>query len=260
VQENESKNPELSCVDPGAIQEWEMDAYAEGEALPHVVEHLNRCPACRAKLGANLEFERRLRQALHRFDCPSPDLLRDYYWGYLPAEQQREVRDHLAWCPHCADELSELGEFMAAERAELADSLLARARQAAARVGLVIAQLVSPDPRLASALRGEAMDVLLFEAGDLALSIHSEQAESGTYTLLGQVLSLPVESSAEDYVRLTGYEEGEETMEAIPAVQAAIDANGDFTLSNLRPGTYQLVVSLADRRIVVPNLVLKAEP
>jgi anti-sigma factor RsiW len=260
VQENESKNPELSCVDPGAIQEWEMDAYAEGEALPHVVEHLNRCPACRAKLEANLGFERRLRQALHRFDCPSPDLLRDYYWGYLPAGQQREVRDHLAWCPHCADELSELGESMAVEKAELADSLLARAQQAAARVGLIVAQLVSPDPRLASALRGEAREVLLFEAGDLALSIHSEQAESGAYTLWGQALSLPVESSAEDYVRLTGYEEGEEAMEAIHAVQAAIDANGVFTLADLRPGTYQLVVSLADQRMVVPNLMLKAEP
>jgi hypothetical protein len=48
--------------------------------------------------------------------------------------------------------------------------------------------------------------------------------------------------------------------ESVDPVQTPLGANGGFTLPDLGPGVYQLVVCLPDRRIVVPTLALKAEP
>jgi len=249
---------ELNCIDPGAIQDWELEAYADGEAPPRVVEHLERCPACRARLAEQVAFERRLRHSLYRFDCPSPDLLRDYHWGYLPTAERRRVEAHLETCPHCAAELADLAGFVTVERTSPSSALLARARQAAAQARLVVARLVSPGPCLAPALRGETREVLLFDAEGFALSVNLEQEDTGAYTLFGQVLSPvspapPVYGGAVGYARLTAREEG------MAPVQTPLDANGGFALPDLRPGVYQLVVRLPEQRIVVPTLALKTE-
>lgn len=250
---------ESKCVDPGAIQDWELEAYADGDVSPHVVEHLSRCPACRAWLAEALSLEGRLRQALYRLNCPSPDTLRDYYWRYLAAEQQRQVEHHLDRCPHCTAELAELKEFVTAERAESSDTLLSRAQQVAARLRLVVARIVSPARRPVLTLRGQTRDVLLFSAGDTALSVNLEQETTGAYTLFGQVLSPPAALSSGDRVRLTAYRGAKEPQETTTPVQVPLNANGGFAVPNLRSGVYQLVVCLSNRRIVVPTLKLKAE-
>ena len=53
---------ELNCVDIKAIQDWELEACADGKAPAHVLEHLKRCPACRARLIENLAAEHQLCQ------------------------------------------------------------------------------------------------------------------------------------------------------------------------------------------------------
>ncbi|MBN1139791.1 MAG: hypothetical protein JXM73_24685 [Anaerolineae bacterium] len=269
--------PQLNCIDPGAIQAWELDAYADGQNLPHVAAHLAQCPACRARLEADRAFEARVQDALYRFDCPSPDLLRAYSWGDLPAGQQKQLQGHLAQCPRCADELAEITKalYPADTRRSVdesvgwrasASTLLARAGQAAAQAGVAIAQLVSrlssgpPAPRLVPVWRGQAGETLLFEADEVAVSINLEQDRTGAYALSGQVLSASADLLPQDYARLTGYE-GANALQpadaAYSAAEAKIDINGVFIFPNLRPGAYQLVLSLADRRIVIPSLVLE---
>jgi predicted anti-sigma-YlaC factor YlaD len=255
---------ELDCIDPGAVHDWELEACADGEAPPHVFEHLERCPACRARVREHAALERLLRQALYRFDCPSPDLLRDYHWRYLPTDERRRVEAHLETCPHCTEELADLADLMTAERAQPSQTLLDQARQAAARVRLAVAQLVSPglspetavrlDVRSAMALRGDTQEMLLFDAEGVMVSVNLEQEHTGAYTLFGQVLLPEPAVVAGGHVRLTAREEG------MAPAQAVLDANGGFTLPDLCPGVYQLVVCLPDRRIVVPTLALKAEP
>jgi hypothetical protein len=245
---------ELDCTDPGAIQDWELETCADGEAPPHVVAHLARCPACRARAREHAPLERRLRQALYRYDCPSPDALRDYHWGYLPADERRPVEAHLETCPHCAAELADMAGFVTAERAQPSETLLARARQAAAQAHLVVARLFSPGLSPVLALRGDTRDVLLFDAEGVALSVNLEQEHTGAYTIFGQVLSPEPVALASGYARLTAQEE------PVDPVRTPLDANGGFTLPDLRPGVYQLVVCLPGRRIVVPTLALKAEP
>jgi hypothetical protein len=190
-------------------------------------------------------LEHRLHQMLYRFDCPSPDVLRDYHWGYLPAEQRRQVEEHLRVCPHCAAEVQDLAEFVAAEPFEPSSRLLSDARQAAEQVRLVVARLISPEPGLAPVLRGETREVLLFDADGLAVSVNLEQESPGICTLFGQVLSPEPAVPSGCYVRLTS---SGETM--IP-MQVALDETGGFALPGLKPGFYQLVVKLPERRVLV---------
>lgn len=249
---------QAACVDPGAVQDWELEAYADGDASTHVVEHLRRCAACRFRLAENLAVDGYLQRALYRFDCPSVDLLRDYHWGYLPIEQQKQIRDHLDRCPRCAAELEELRAFVPTDvpgkQAESIDALLGRARQVLAQARVVVAHLLSPVPQQLPALRGDIREVLLFDAGEVALSVNLEQEATSACTVFGQVLSTQPGAFSEGYARLTAYGE------TADGVQASLDINGAFVLANLRPGTYQLVVSLPDQRIVVPTLALNPEP
>ena len=196
-------------------------------------------------------FERRLLHKLYRLDCPAPELLRDYHWGYLPKEERQRVAAHLALCPHCEAELADLADFVAMEQAE-PSRLLDRARRAADQARLVIARLVSPMPQPAPVLRGETREVLLFDAGKLALSINLEQDATGAYTLFGQVLSPEPVVIKDGYARLKSTEKG-------APVRAALDRNGGFSLPDLQPGVYHLTVSLPDWHIVVPTLALKTE-
>jgi anti-sigma factor RsiW len=241
------------CLDPGEVQDWELEAYADGEVYPHVERHLRECSACRIWLAERMLLDCHLHRALYRFDCPSPDLLRDYHWGHLAGDERRQVEDHLDACPHCTAELAELAEFVASEGAQPSSTLLARARQAAAELRLVVAQLVAPGLSPVPALRGRTREVLLFDAEGTALSVNLEQEDSGAYNLLGQILSPEPAAPLTGYARLTAREEG------VVPVEVPLGANGVFTLPNVRPGVYQLVVRLPEQRIVVPILALRSE-
>jgi anti-sigma factor RsiW len=244
---------ERDCVDPAAVQDWELMAYADGEDLEHVAEHLKRCAACRARLETYAGLEESLQERLYRHDCPSPDALRDYHWGYLVEEERQRIEGHLRTCPHCEAELAELVQFVGAEREAPSTTLLDRARAAAERARLAVARLVSPRPGLVPALRGETREVLLFEADDVALSLNLEQETTGRYTLFGQILSSGPAGTA------GGHVEARFQGEDAPPARAAIDANGGFALPDLRSGVYQLVAELPDRRVVVPTLTLRSE-
>jgi hypothetical protein len=245
---------ERHCIDPDAIQDWELVAYADGEELERVSEHVGRCPACRARLREYATIEQELQQLLFGSDCPSPDTLRDHHLGYLSTEERQHVEAHLETCPHCAAELADLAQFAALEEEVRSSTLLDRAHQVAEQVRLTVAQLMSPAPLPLPALRGETREVLLFEADGVALSLNLEQETTGRYTLFGQILSSDPIGFTEGQIRLRA-QEGD-----MEPIQADIDTNGGFALPELRPGIYQLSVDLPDRRIVVPTLALKSEP
>lgn len=243
----------MHCAEPGNVQDWELEAYADGEPLPHVEEHLKHCPACRIRLAEHIAFEHYLRRTLYRFNCPTTDTLRDYYWGYLPANEYQQVASHLKTCPHCAAELDYLAEFVATESAHPLSVLLARARQAAEQARLIVARLLSPAPRLVPVLRGEIREVLLFDAEGINLTLSLEQEETGGYTIFGQVLLSEKAVLSQGYVRLSAYRED------MDHIQSPLDTNGGFALTNLNPGIYHLTICLPQQRIVVPMLAIKTE-
>lgn len=242
---------EMTCVGPQGIQDWEIDAYLEGNAPAHLLDHLNRCPACRLYLAERVALERELQQLFFRMDCPSVDLLREYHWGYLSSDESQRIEMHLLSCPHCRAELSEFDSEK--PLTSIGDSILNLVRGVLEEVPLVIASLVSPGGGLAPALRGEKQEVLLFEAGNVAISVNLEQEDTGAYSLFGQVLSTTTGNFSGAYARLKI-----QTGESQP-IRSVLDSNGGFVLTGLRSGIYQLVVSLPGKRIIVPFLELSAK-
>ncbi len=234
------------CTAPEAVRLWELEAYASGEDLPHVAEHLERCPVCRRRVADYRAWEHRLNRILYRFDCPSPDQLRLYYWDQLSSSEQSRIERHLEVCPPCAAELAEM-----IEDTETVSESMERARQAAGEADLVLAQSAAPERQFIPILRGETREVLLFEVDDAALSINLEQEDNGAYTLFGQLLLSDPTLSVEGYARIRAYHAD------FPPVRSILDVNGGFALSDLLPGIYQLVVDAPDLHIVVPNLTLK---
>lgn len=198
-------------------------------------------------------FELNLRRRLYRFDCPSPDTLRDYYWTELPPAQHRAIDGHLAHCPQCTAELCDLMSFVSA-KAPRTNMPAGDQPGFVARARLIVARLIPPTSgSFASAgLRGEPGAVLLFEADELAVTISVEREEGGRLTLTGQVLS-PVRSPI-DFTDGTVRLSRSETEPAF--VTTALDQNGSFALTDLLPDGYQLAINLRDYEVVVPSLIL----
>jgi len=179
-----------------------------------------------------------------RQDCPPVEMLRDFHAGFLPVEQKRQLAEHVADCSYCQ---TELAEFVASRPEEVGgDSLWEQAEKALAQVGLMVAQLVTPVDNLRPALRGETREVLLFEAGDTAVSLNVEPVDNGRFMLHGQVLST---SPLTGQVRLTAVNQSPQ--------DCVLSPTGTFILDGLSPDQYQLTITLPDQQIVLPALSIE---
>ncbi len=198
-------------------------------------------------------FEHNIHRLLFRFDCPSPDTLREYYWTDLPLAQHRAVDRHLVHCPHCTAELNDLISLVGAEPLKTIEPVGDHS-DVIARIRVIIARLITPTSgsfALAS-LRGEPGAVLLFEADELALTVSVEREERGRFTLTGQVLS-----SAQFPIDFTNSTVHVSRFENEPVlVTVALDQNGSFALTDLLPEDYQLAINLRDYKVVIPRLNL----
>lgn len=196
-------------------------------------------------------FEQDLRNVLFRFDCPSVDGLRDYYWQHLSIEQRGQVEQHLKFCPHCSAELKALADFLSAAGPSSLPTVSSAAQRIMAELQIVIARLIAPQSRPELSLRGAAQEIMLFEADNLAISLNLERTTPEIWGLTGQVLSPDTAAFSASYARLT------RAAGNVEAIKVTLDPHGGFVISRLSAGDYQLVISLPDRRIVVPSLELK---
>lgn len=234
----------MNCTEPDLITETDLQAYADGEDLPIVAAHLESCPACRERVVAYGQLVTGLQSLLWRQQCPPAEMLREYHADYLSTEQQRQIAAHVILCPYCAKELREFTIPVSEEATH--ESLWTRADKALAQVGLMVAQLVTPVDNLRPALRGETREVLLFEAGDTAVSLNVEPIDNGRFTLHGQILST---SPLTGQARLTAVNQSPQ--------ECALSPTGTFVLSDLFPDQYQLTITLPAQQIVLPALSIE---
>lgn len=239
--------------------DWEVEAYLDGEDLPHLAAFLARNPAAAATLRREQAQQHRLQNTLYRFDCPSPATLQAYDWGELAGASHQAVTIHLHHCPQCSAELAALHAFAAEPLPEMTTQtttqpgLLEQLQGLVEQVRLVVATLVRPGgPQLSGvALRSAGPTgptQLLFEADNTDFSLLIQQQPNGAYRIDGQLFTATpltnahytLTSAAPDRQPLTG----------------AISPTGAFTQMDLPAGLYQLIVRLPDRAIVAPNLSL----
>lgn len=237
------------------IDDAQLLAYLDGALDEEQAQVVEQTPQYRRRLRELAEQERQLAAGLYRADCPPPLRLGDYCLRRLPAEERRAVDRHLASCPHCVEEVEAIGRYLDALSAELETGLVERARLLIARLvsgrgdagrGGAEASTAFGAPALAG-VRGGEQEPLLYEAGaiQISLDVQEDGKRPGRRTILGLVL----DDEAGGW-QAGLWHEGERVAEA------DVDELGNFVLSGLEPGGYDLVIGRPNVEILVQNLEL----
>lgn len=101
-----------ACIFQSPLTDDALSLVLDGQADADTRQHLAACPGCQARLAAMQDFEAFLMTRLTRFECPTAQRLADYQAGLLVDEDARRVREHVARCPLCEDELRVLKSFI----------------------------------------------------------------------------------------------------------------------------------------------------
>jgi hypothetical protein len=196
-------------------------------------------------------LEDKLTAALYRATCPDATELGEYHLDLIPAARQAAIQQHLAHCPHCARELGLLRNYLA----ELTPELDYRVRE---KVKIWLARLITADappgvmPALAlrgagAARRGANDGPLVYEAGDAQLTIvvQDDPEHPGHKSLLGLVLGV---ETADLQAHLW--------QNAQLLATTAVDDLGNFALTRLQPGPYELILTGGGVEIHVQQLTV----
>lgn len=188
-------------------------------------------------------IEDQLTAALYRVTCPEATELGEYHLALLPDKRRAIIQHHLSECPHCTRELTQLRRYL--------DNLSpALDYTVAEKINLWIARLIpsgslSGTPALA--LRGEGEGPLTYEAGDaqLTIVIQDDPEQPGNKSLLGLVIGIE-----------TAGLQAHLWQNATQLATTAVDELGNFALTPLAPGRYELILSGGDLEIHIQDLTV----
>jgi hypothetical protein len=243
----------MACVSPPELNDRELLTYIDGEADQQVVAHLERCSHCRQKAHRLARLQDRLTARLYRFTCPSPVELGEYHVGVLPRDQAAGVARHLAECPHCTREVTQLKDYLAELAPALGPSPLERIKE---RARVLVARLVNGgweagllgQPALAPAyagVRGEEREPYLYQADDIqvAIEIQEDAEQPDRRVLLGLVIGTEP-SGVEAHLW-----QADQRVAVVP-----VDELGNFVIPDLAPGSYELILSGPEIEIHIQDL------
>lgn len=232
----------MLCQNVPQFEDFELMMALDGQADPEVAMHMSQCPHCKERAAQLAAIQHAATTRLFRTDCPSALELGEYRLGMLPAAATAHLQQHLAVCPHCAQELAQLASFMDGPDPFLQSDPLAAIKQS---VTVLVARLASrpqfggllgqpiPSPALAG-LRGEADGPLIYEAGDaqVVLEVQSDEEHAGRRAIIGLVMGW---INQEVQVHLWRDEQQVATV--------ALDTFGNFCIDDLAPGAYELFIT-----------------
>ena len=236
------------CVAPEEIEDWALQAYADGEQLPAVADHLRRCPACAARVASLSRLEARLTSVLYRFDCPTLDDLRAFVWRALPPARRQPLADHLAVCVPCQEEVTALGRTLTAPGRPIGR----RVNEQPHSMGLIGSlrtiwgQLMRPVLVPAAALRGLGRRQAFYRAGevDVALTI---ETSGGQHLLLGQALGISAGVAGRVFLC---------DLNGVEVARTGLDETGSFVLTGLPAPPWELHLRLTEGGEAVREVVL----
>jgi hypothetical protein len=196
-------------------------------------------------------MERLLAAALYRQDCAEPTELGEYQLNILDRQRRLEIERHLEICPHCSAELAQLRHFLLEVAPDLRQGVY---RPLKLLIGRLISQSGSSEQmRPALAMRGEAQEPLIYEAGDARIMLellHTTQPTPSSpspvqLTLTGMVLGMDP-AALQAHLHRDG----------VNLQPVAIDEFGSFTITGLSPGQYELTVSNDELEIRIPAIAV----
>jgi len=221
-----------------------------GNDASQVAAHLRQCPYCRERARSLARVQDDMTAQLYRITCPDPTELGEYHLGVLPLDRTKAVAEHLAECPHCRREVAQLTEYLAElEPSPRLDPL----DQVVQRIRVLVARLVSGrplgQPALSPAfasLRGGEQEPLIYEAGEVQvmIEIQEDADRPDRSTILGLVIGsdAPQELKAHLWA-------AEQRLATVP-----VDELGNFVLSNVLCGSYELMLSGPEIDIHIQDL------
>ena len=189
--------------------------------------------------------ESRLTATLYRAFCPDTSELGEYHFEMSTPELAAFIRDHLKECPHCRRELRQLEQFLTNVSPDLEFSPIERFK-------IWVAELVPELPELSRplmlGLRGETTGQKFYQAGDaqITIEIQNDPAAPGSKLVLGLVLGI---STAGMRVQCQHAEH--------ELVDSPVDELGNFILSGLEPGEYDLILRNDEVEIQIPDLLIE---
>jgi hypothetical protein len=214
-------------------------------------QHLAHCPTCAGRVAPYRQLASALTSRLYRWDCPTTQEISDYAAGGLRGKRRRALTLHVRRCPRCAEEL------------EISRQFLAPAPLPAASRQRLIARLV-PRRAMGSALaglRGASSEdnggwPRQYQVNGISLSLHRAApslGESGTM-LLGLIsrAEAPPEAFANREVRLIA----SGTPGEPPLIIEQIDDLGNFVLTPIPTGRFDLLILLPEGELVIEGLEL----
>lgn len=195
--------------------------------------------------------ETRLTAGLYRMDCPDTTTLGEYYLGLVDKTEKSVIKAHVAICPHCTAELANLATFMTNMAAEVDYSLTDRAK---VFIGGLISGgsgLGAPAWQPAFAVRGEEQPPLMYEAGDaqIMLEIQTDDQRSALRSITGLIID-PTDEQLAAVVWPVGAERED------PVASADVDPAGNFHITRLEPGAYDLIIHSAEIEYHLPGVVI----
>lgn len=197
------------------------------------------------------DFELFMTTQLFRATCPPALELSEYQQRLLSPAEQTRITGHVQGCQYCQEELAQLQIFLQQPDPYLQPDPLATLRQhAAALVGrLVNAVQGAGQPGFSPALaglRGDAGGPLVYEAGDMQISIEiqGDAEHPGYLALFGLLINL---NNGHNTLAELWNEEG-------LVVDTPVDAIGNFAFHQLTPGLYELFIASEMIDIHIPDL------
>jgi anti-sigma factor RsiW len=249
----------MQCTQPPELTEEQVNSVLDGVADPAVLRHLEVCPYCSRRVEQARRVDEMLKQRLNRWDCPTPQALRDYHFSLLSAPEEAHIRQHLEDCPHCQAELAELHAFLGQEQALEPQPEPRRPLLSAANLRMLF---VPSTPQFAfrgasepsqPVLYSSSPQPLLFEVEGTSVFLELESTAQGL-RLRGQVVTS--EGSQETWAQaLVELWRGN----ALQAT-AVLDEVGGFHCEPVESGQFELRVSAPDGpRLIIDTLEIVDE-
>lgn len=246
----------MTCTHNPQIDDVDLLMALDGEAGAEVKMHVSQCPQCQLRAAELAAVQRLAARQLLRAACPPALELGEYPMGLLSAPRSAAIRQHVAACPYCTQELAQLASFMDSPDPYLHpapwQSLQRRANVLVARLTSAPQQIAGlfGTPPLAPALaglRGEADATLSYQAGDLeiVLEVQKNGGRPGHKTLAGLVMGI---DGAGMTAHLWRAEE--------PVASTGVDTLGNFIFHDLETGRYELILASEPDEVHIQDLLI----
>ena len=238
----------MSCFRTPQLTEIELLMALDGEADPEVTMHIAHCPDCRLHAGQLQKLQNGLTSRFFRIDCPSSMDVGEYQLGLLPGAQALAIEKHLAECTFCASERALLAGFLAETSPTPKTNPLAPVKET---MRILVARLTTSfsggllgQPGLAPAmagLRGGEDGPLMYEAEEVQVmaEVLDDTAHPGRKSILGLLTGIYQAHGFRAYL----------WQAATHRATVIVNDLGNFTIDNLTPGDYSLVLSGPDMEI-----------